>query len=120
LFAQQTPLQQTPLGQSPLPQHCLQAPLQFCGESAGQRQMPLPSLVALQEAPPQQPPPIVQLVLPIAMQVWQQLVLLSHPVLLMLPSGMMVRQKIALAAFSRPILAPFRIVSTKQTWLRLV
>jgi hypothetical protein len=85
-----------------------------------QRQTPWPPLVALQAAPPQQPPPIVQPVWSMATQVWQQLVLWLHPLLLMLPSGMMVRQKIALAAFSRLSLAPFRLVSTTQPWLRLV
>jgi hypothetical protein len=91
-LGQHAPLQQIELGQSELPQHALQTPLQIFGLSDGQPQTPLPSLVALQVAPPQQPPPILQPVLPMSTQVWQQVVPWPHPLLLMLPSGMTVRQ----------------------------
>ena len=59
-------------------------------------------------------------VLPTSMQVWQHFVLLLQPVLLMLPLGMIVRQKMAPLRFVlAAIVAPVRSASTRQTRLRL-
>ena len=58
-------------------------------------------------------------VLPTSMQVWQHFVLLLQPVLLMLPLGILVRQKMApLRLVLAAIVAPLRSASTKQTRLR--
>jgi hypothetical protein len=73
-------------------------------------------------APPQQPPPIAQPVLPIETHVWQQADPLSQPLLSISPSGPVVRQKIAPLVLAPLRLAPVRFASTKQlplNWLFL-
>ena len=69
---------------------------------------------------PAQQPPVLQPVLPGSTQVGQHLVLLEQPLLLVLPFGIVVRQKIAPSRLVLAlIVAPVRSASTRQTLLRL-
>jgi hypothetical protein len=126
VLAQQIPLEQSPLAQQPRQtpsqqrgvsppqppssQHPLQTPPQSTGLSAGQAQTPW-----IQRAPPQHPPPSgPPQGPPISWQVGQQRVRLLQPELLIVPFGIVVRQKIAPLVLTLPKFAPLKSASTRQ------
>jgi hypothetical protein len=97
-------------------QHAWQLPPHRCGLLAGQAHTP-----SWQVAPPQHAPAIpLPHARPKSRQVGQQAVPLLQPLLLMLPFGIVVRQKTAPLVFVlRLILAPRRSASTRHALPRL-